>query len=70
MGEIHNRSGPTITGSQSEYCAIFMIIFTIVLGFIAAFQYPVQYFYLAVALGLSAIAAAIFHLANVQQETR
>ncbi|MFW9834995.1 MAG: hypothetical protein ACFFEK_13430 [Candidatus Thorarchaeota archaeon] len=70
MGEIQDRPGPTITGSQSEYCVVALIIFTIVIGFIAAFQSPVQYFSLAAALGLSAIATAIFHLAKVLQETQ
>jgi hypothetical protein len=67
LDETDDRVAITYRSSQCEACVVALIVFTIFFGFIDASQYAVP---ITLALGLSAIAAAILHLAKVQQETR
>jgi len=55
---------------ETEGCVIILVVFTILAGFSTVNQSTPQFFALAMALGLSAIAAAILHLAKVLQDSK
>jgi len=68
LSKEHHNPEIKYSGNQVEGCVVFLIIFTVIIGFFASNPPAVQFFPLTVALGLSAIAAAILHLAKIQQE--